>query len=407
MKILLAAYSCGAGRGSEPGVGWNIARGLSLRGHDVTVITNGKFSEQNHQAVAAENLSLKLVEQRFRKPFFKWRSSYYRWQKKIGDIIRSEAEKGHYDVIHHITFNQYRGLFDVFYTPLPLLIGPVGGAEMIAPYFLRYGKMPPGMVVKELLRYVAADALPVARRFNAARQRKLFVASNPVTATRFNKGLFALQPSAVVYPIIAVNEADILPGEPQRKQPYFLFDGGIARPQKGTWLMLDALALLWQRGCCVPVRMVGTKEEDKAIIRRYMAKKQLPEQAVEMLPPVPHEEMLGLMQHSLALLSTVFRDSGGMAILEAVAQGTNAICFDIPSQKWLPDTLACKVRVPRLGEGAAAAAQAVADTMQRVAAAPEHDAAWHAERCRFLSGNMTWTAHLTAIENMYRQLLEP
>lgn len=406
MRILLASYSCGAGRGSEPGVGWNIARGLVLRGHEVTIITNTTFSALNHAAIEREHLPLRLIEVYYGASLLKGGSPYYKWQRKVGEVIRRETESRSFDVIHHVTFNQYRGLFDVFYTDLPYLIGPVGGAETIAPYFLRHGKMPLKMVLKEILRYVSADAWPVIRRVNRSVQQKVFLASNPATAERLNKGLVRLTQPAASYPIIAVNEADIMTDEPERSVPYFLFDGGLARPQKGTWLMLDALALLWQRGCCVPVRMVGTNEDDAAVIRRYMQRRNLPEQAVEMLPLIPHDEMLKQMRSSLALLSTVFRDSGGMAILEAVAMGTNAICFDIPSQKWLPEAFAHKMPVPGFFCGESAAANIVAETMQRVAESPTHTDEWHAARCRFLSEKMTWTAHLDYIEKMYNQLIE-
>jgi hypothetical protein len=38
MKILISAYSCEPGMGSEPGVGWNIAREVA-KYHEVWVLT--------------------------------------------------------------------------------------------------------------------------------------------------------------------------------------------------------------------------------------------------------------------------------------------------------------------------------------------------------------------------------
>ena len=38
-KILLSAYACEPGKGSEPGVGWNWAREIANRGYEVFVLT--------------------------------------------------------------------------------------------------------------------------------------------------------------------------------------------------------------------------------------------------------------------------------------------------------------------------------------------------------------------------------
>ena len=38
-RILLGAYACEPGKGSEPGVGWNWAREISRHGYDVHVVT--------------------------------------------------------------------------------------------------------------------------------------------------------------------------------------------------------------------------------------------------------------------------------------------------------------------------------------------------------------------------------
>lgn len=404
MKILLSSYSFGAGCGSEPGVGWNIARGLALRGHEVTVVTTPRLSEQNHAAIEREQLSIRLIEVLFGDKSTRFRSKYYKWQKKIAAVIRREAETNRYDVVHHLTFNQYRGIYDVFGAGIPFLIGPVGGAELIPPCLLLHGKMPFTMVLKELLRYVPWDAVSVIRRINAASVPHAYIASNPVSAGRMNQGVVRLQQPASVHPIIAVNEEDIVPDEPERPQPYFLFDGGLSRPQKGTWLMMDALAKAWEKGCRVPVRMVGTTENDHQVIFSYAQRIGLPQAALTLLPRVAHDEMLRLMRHSTALLSTVYRDSGGMAILEALAQGTNVICFDIPSQRWLPETLAHKVKVPSGISTASAAAESVAEAMLSVCSAPGHDELWHKERCSFLRDNMTWNAHVAYIENLYRRL---
>lgn len=52
LKILLSAYACEPGKGSEPGVGWNWALSLARRGHQVWVLTRSNNRAAIEQAVA-------------------------------------------------------------------------------------------------------------------------------------------------------------------------------------------------------------------------------------------------------------------------------------------------------------------------------------------------------------------
>ena len=58
LRVLLIAYACEPGRGSEPGTGWNMAIALSEH-HDVTVITraNNREAIECHLGNNAESLS--------------------------------------------------------------------------------------------------------------------------------------------------------------------------------------------------------------------------------------------------------------------------------------------------------------------------------------------------------------
>ena len=54
MKILISAYSCEPGRGSERGVGWNVAREVA-RSHEVWVLTRPEDSKEENAAELAAN----------------------------------------------------------------------------------------------------------------------------------------------------------------------------------------------------------------------------------------------------------------------------------------------------------------------------------------------------------------
>ena len=401
MNILLIAYCIGAGRGSEPGVGWNVARGLALQGHQITVISTNKYRDENQKSIEKEGLSIKLITQDF--PESCWTRSYKIWQRRIGPVIQQEIQEQQYDVIHHITFNQYRAIRDVFYTSLPALIGPIGGAESVPLPLLCYGSLPISYKIKEALRYLPWDAIPFIRRVNKAKQPVEIICSNQITEKRLHKGLFRVKTNICTAAAICIHSSEICEtSSPSKENPYILFDGGLSRPQKGTWLMIGALNQLWTQNCHIPVCIVGLTDNEKSIIRRKATQMGLPEEALRLYSSVPRSQMLELMRHATVMLSTVYRDSGAMALLEALAQGTRIVCLDIPSQLWLTPEMACKVPVQRSRskmEGA------LSDALKHQINAPAPDSTWHNKRVKFLQEHMTWESRINMFVDKYKALV--
>lgn len=398
MRILLSCYSFGANRGSEAGVGWNVARGMALRGHQVTVLTTSEFSKQNKEAIQSENLKVTLKEEDCGITHFPSSHSYAKWQRHIGPTIRQELSTCTYDVIHHVTFNQYRGIRDVFAGNIPYLIGPVGGAELIAPSLLKYGDLPFGFRLKEIIRYCALDVVPLVYRCKKHSSKGIILASNNITADRLTH--FPLK--TLVCPAIAIHEHEIVASpEKGSEQQFILFDGGISRPQKGTFLALRTLKKLWESGCRVPLRMVGIASSEHQIINNYAKQINLPGAALQLLPHVSRNSMLQFMQEASVMLSTVYRDSGSMALLEALSQGCRIVCLDIPSQEWLDPDFAHKVPIMSTSEKmelalSAALHQEISDIAKT--------AAWHEHRYNWLKKQMTWEARLNLLEILYQDI---
>ncbi len=400
MNLLISSYSFGAHRGSEAGVGWNVARGLALRGHQVTVLTTSEFAGMNRAALEQEQLAIRIIEKDFGITQFNSSWSYHRWQKKIVTTIQEETRSHQYDLIHHITFNQYRGICDVFAADLPYIIGPIGGAELIPRPLLRYGNLSFGKRLKELARYFSYDAQPLVRNCRAHKSKGKILVSNRPTALRLAQ--FS-QPSEIC-PAIAIHEHEINSSLSRQTHtdPYILFDGGLVRSQKGTWLALRALRQLWQTGTHIPLRIVGIQPSDNARVTQYAKKLGLPAESLQLLPRVSREAMLQFMQNATIMLSATYRDSGSMALLEALSKGCKIVCLDIPSQEWLPDEFARKVPIcPSSRE----MELAIANTLREEISAPPHSPEWHQKRVQWLTRNMTWNVRLDAFEEHYRAIL--
>lgn len=400
MNILLSSYSFGAGRGSEAGVGWNVAKGLALRGHTVTVLTTSEFSTGNRSAIEQEELNITLIEEDYGISDFPEPGSYRKWQQRVRSFLRNLANTQAFDLIHHITLNQYRWVHDVFSTGTPYIIGPVGGAELIPPHLLKYGDLPLRMRIKEHLRSFAHDAIPLKNRCLRCHQPGMILTSNDATAER----LSSIPVQSLVCPAIAIAKSEIVhhPANNAEEKRFILFDGSLTRPQKGTLLALRTLAALWQKGCRVTMRMVALTPPEINTIRKYAEKLRLPAEALELSEYVHRDTMLQYMSEAAVMLSCTFRDSGCMALLEALARGCRIVCLDIPSQKWLPEQFCHKVAVQPTSS---AMEEALTSALQQEIAAPANTEEWHKSRVQWIEQNMTWDARLDTFEELYRQIL--
>lgn len=138
MKILMSAYSCEPGRGSEPGVGWNVVREVAKH-HEVWVLTRPDESKAVIEAELARNPVPNLHFVYFTLPF--WKDSlrlgqsgamqihYYLWQIQAYFVAQRLHREIGFDVVHHVTFVKYSTPCFLSLLPVPLVWGPVGGGE--------------------------------------------------------------------------------------------------------------------------------------------------------------------------------------------------------------------------------------------------------------------------------------
>lgn len=397
MDILLIAYSFGAGKGSEPGVGWNAAVSLIQRGHHVTVITTDEFTDANTNAAKEFGTSLSIREWSCGLSGYALAKTYRRWQKLVAPKVRQLVREQHFDVIHQVNFNQYRYINFVQDCGLPYLAGPLGGGETVPFAFM--GELSGKLKIKELIRYIGADALPCGWKTLRSKNRGMYLSSTPQTHDRLKKWAGI---DSVTTPIIAVGENEIRDAVDKSGIPPFILAAGRVIPEKGMVILLRALAILWEQGVKIPLHIAGIATSDqRAHIDSLRAGYNLPPHAVVPLPMLPRNELMDLMAQSRAFIYPAFRDSGSMAVLEALAVGTLPVCFDIGSQSWLPEQFSVKVPVRKkltVNDLAAGIKQA----LER-----ETNAETNLERVSFVREKMTWRSRAELFEHCYLELQKP
>jgi glycosyltransferase involved in cell wall biosynthesis len=136
MKILLSAYACEPNCGSEPGVGWNMAKTIARR-HQVHVLT----SSMHRAGVEAELARFPdpNIQFTYFDPFdwvYDWSGSlhwihlhYFLWQIKAYQIARPLHRLQSFDLVHHVTYCTYLKSSFLVYLPVPFVWGPLGGGE--------------------------------------------------------------------------------------------------------------------------------------------------------------------------------------------------------------------------------------------------------------------------------------
>lgn len=147
MKVLLSAYACEPGKGSEPGVGWRWALEIARLGHDVWVLTRANNRPVIEAEIAKVPHKANLHFLYYDLPAWaRWwkkgrrgiRLYYSLWQWGAYRIARKVHGRERFDRVHHVTFVTARQPSFMGNLGIPFIFGPVGGGEQ-APWRLRRG----------------------------------------------------------------------------------------------------------------------------------------------------------------------------------------------------------------------------------------------------------------------------
>lgn len=132
-KILLVAFSCQPGKGSEPGVGWNWAV-QAAKTQDVWVLTRSKMKKYVEPAIPEElkdslhflyaPSSKKLRKLTIYLEYLAWQHTAFRYAKKY-------CREMQFDCVWSITFGNMFLPTYMYKLGLPFIWGPVGGAEQV------------------------------------------------------------------------------------------------------------------------------------------------------------------------------------------------------------------------------------------------------------------------------------
>ena len=379
MRVLLSAFACGPGMGSEEGIGWNWAVEIARLGHEVTVLTETKDRAATDRALASgtapPNLRFEFfMPDRLRRIWdmgmrlgFESLTAHLihlLWQHAAYRHVRDVLGPGRFDLVHHITYGGIRHPTFMGRLPVPLVLGPLGGGER-APLALRRG-LPPGGWLKDLVRDLHTSLVrfdPVTRR--ACRDALVTYVKTPqskVVLPRRDWDRIAVEMEVGIRKV-----ADPAP-ERGPARPFRLLFAGRFLYWKGMHLGLKGLSTYLARGGEARLTMVG-KGPSEAVWRRLAQDLDL-DHAIDWRAWVPHEQMPDLYRDHDAFLFPSLHDSSGNAVLEALSHGLPVICLDLGGPAVLASDRCGRI-VATGGRSEQACAEAIADAIGDLARSRE------------------------------------
>jgi len=334
IRVLISAFACEPGRGSEQEVGWKWACEMA-RYADVTVLTqtrNRPGIERWIRENGVEDLGFRIEYVQFPDPVYRLKSRfdaltfpyYAAWQFLALRTGRNLHKKRPFDLIHHVTFVTFRVPVWWKYLGVPVVFGPVGGVD-IAPWRLLLHGMSPVSALREGVRNVATHIGRVVLRIFPPVKNDLGIClgATPKMTSLFLASGF----EAKTMPAIGVEDAafdadvSVPPGRLARR---FLYVGRL-HPLKGLHLAFEAFARAEIPGATLTV--VGSGGEEKRL--RKLSESLGISNAIEWIGKVRRPQLREYYQSHDVLLAPSLYESGGMTAIEAMSLGRPCIVLAV------------------------------------------------------------------------------
>jgi len=399
MNVLLSAYACQPGWGSEPGKAWNFAMHLAERGINVTVLTdNGGRNRieayQRDHPNANVTFAYVAVPTKLFKPCTGMH--YALWQWRAVRVAKALHNQRRFDLVHHVSFGSIHVPTQLWRLGIPTVFGPVGGGQTAPPSMLSYFGSSRGSEVRRTLLTKALRYSPLHRRW-LGKMSTIYVANSDTLELVKRLG----RPDATLKYYVGV------PTQYLASEPRAFASGAssvrllwVARmlPRKALPLALDALAQV-RHASTLTIVGDGLPEDQ---VRRMIAERGLGERVHWSGRRLAVDEVRTAYLKHDALLFTSVRETCAAQLLEAMALGLPVITLDLHGARDLvPTDAGLKVPVSTPDE-----------VVSNLAAAVDRFASMSAEQKNAMSlaswefaKAYTWPCHAAKAEALYKELV--
>lgn len=330
MRVLVSAYACEPGKGSEPGVGWNWALQAARVADEVVVLTrtnNRSSIDEACERVPAnlhfEFLDLGEAALKLKGGSRRARPYYVVWQRAARARILRLHQEQPFDLIHHLTWASISlpvGASGV--TAAPLIVGPVGGGVGASwSQWRDFGLRGAGYELARAALQLANQVNPQTRR--TWQSAHTVLAQNEETRQRLPKGM---RHRVMVVPNAGIDSAEVVQ-EGGRSA-----DGGVVRclfaariiPLKGLRTAIRALST--PQGRNLRLEVLGDGPDRRSCER--LARRLGITDRVLFRGMVPRHVVLERLDESDVLLLPTQHDEGPLIVIEAMARGVRPVVLE-------------------------------------------------------------------------------
>jgi len=402
LKVLISAYACEPGKGSEPQVGWQLALNMA-KFHDVTVVTRANNQPTIDKALAAYDgprprfiyYDLPRWVLALKRRGLPIAIYYVFWQLGIRFHVRRQI--GSFDLIHHATFNSFRQAGFWWFCPKPVVLGPLGGGQICPWKFLPWSR---AQIFFELLRslsVVNSYIFPhIFLGFYFA--DKILIANKDTErcVPRFFRG----KVERMLETGVTAEQLVEAKSEKTRSDVHFLWIGRLDK-LKGGDLAVHAFAQALARFPDMALTIVGSGREEQPL--KQLVSALALDKAVAWQGWMPKAQITDCMRRHDAFVFTSLRDTSGNVVLEAMAAGLPVITLNHQGAAEIT-TDETAIRVPITSRSKTVTQ--LSNAMLTFARSPTlRDKMGNAGRERIKAGYL-WNSHAKHMDRIYRQVSE-
>lgn len=332
LRVLVSAYACEPGRGSEPGVGWNWVRQIA-RFNEVWLVTRANNRRPIEEALSRNPLpnvhfiyfDLPAWGRFWKRGGYGVRPYYYLWQLGVYFQVKRLHRQVGFDLVHHVTFVNYWMPSFLAMLPVKFVLGPVGGGES-APRAFWWSFSVRGKiyeVLRDLGRGVG-QLDPFVRL--AARRAIMALATTDQTAEKL-RCLGCRSVSVLSQVAVTADESVEFPDSHNYPADRFrVISVGRFIHWKGFELGVRAFARIRTQFPTSEYWLIGDGPEKKRL--EGLCRKLDLCGSVRFLGSMPRSEVLKQMATCDVLLNPSLHDSGSCVCAEAMGLGLPVICLD-------------------------------------------------------------------------------
>lgn len=327
-KILMVAFSCQPGKGSEPGVGWNWAL-QAAKSQNVWVLTRSKMKPYIEPAIPEElketlhfyyaPSSKRLRGMTIYLEYLAWQHTAYRHTKKI-------CSENNFDYVWHITWGNMFLPTYMYKLGVPFIWGPNGAAEQVPKCF--WNEFPPkNRLIHKAKYYMGKNIMHLPWVRKPAEKAALIIARTTDT-----KNLFPprIQEKILVHLESIVTPADFQYSEDtpdilkHKGTTNYIYTGRII-DIKNTDVLVDAMKKIVMIQPDAMLHIIGGGGETQ-LKQKIEAEKM--DEHIFMYGTVPRDTLLKAVSQCDVFLFPSLREGASWSLLEAMYYAKPIVAFD-------------------------------------------------------------------------------